>query len=166
MRSYSSEDSEGLRVALESIRISRLIFRAFVGRSIHAVDRSVGRTRPFALTHKTIELPFRDMAERRMSEIVGEAGRRGHLGLDVTLRHAGRILGDQLLREPPRDLGDLQRVGQAVVEDATFERSDDLRDAAEAPKCIGIETPVTIALCGLALVRVGFVPAVVTVHGA
>jgi hypothetical protein len=67
---------------------------------------------------------------------------------DVTIRRDDELLGDA-----SRDLSYFKGVRQAVVEDVSFDWTNNLRNASEATKSGGVENPVTIALARCTLVR-------------
>ena len=85
-----------------------------------------------------VERPLAVVPERRMADVVGEAG-----GVD-DVRVGAQLLGDR-----PADLGDLQRVGQPGARDTAdfgaLPRPDDLRLAGEPAQGGGVQHAGAVA---------------------
>jgi hypothetical protein len=72
------------------------------------------------------------------------------------------LFSEQFLRGTSRKLSDFQGVGQAIVEDMSFVRGDDLRNTRQPTECGGVEDSVAISLPTSAIVNWAvFVEAVV-----
>jgi hypothetical protein len=104
------------------------------------------------LLGECVELLLGDVTERRMTQIVRERGRLDHFRLNSPerLQRGGVRLGQQLLREPPRDLCDLQRVRQPVVKYISLRRTNNLGYAAQPLECGRVKEAVSILLKGTA----------------
>jgi hypothetical protein len=115
-------DAERLRVTLESVR-----------RAVRTCD--------------LVELLLGDVSERRVPKVV-DVRRRLHnirvqpaQGLRLT-----RLFATQFLGEAPRDLRDLQCVGESVVKEVSFCCAGDLGNAREPSVRVGVEHTIAIEL--------------------
>ena len=88
-----------------------------------------------ALPQTAVERLLADVTERRMAEVVAEAD-----GLDQVL------VQPQCAGDRPRDLGDLERVGQPGAVVVTARRHEHLGLVLEPPERLAVHDPVTIAL--------------------
>src|SRR5258707_14826149 len=88
-----------------------------------------------ALAQAVVEDCLADVPEGRVPEVVAKADRLG-----------------QVLVEPEgpgdgaRDLGHLERVGEAGAEVVALRRDEDLRLVLESPEGLGVHDPVAVAL--------------------
>ena len=74
------------------------------------------------------------MPERRVPEVVGQAGGVDDVGIAA-----------ERLSELTSDLGHLEGVGQAGPHEVVRTGADDLRLRREPPQCRGVEDPGTVA---------------------
>ena len=77
------------------------------------------------------------VAERGVTDVVAQADRLGEGLVEA------EAVGDR-----PTDLGDLEGVGQSGDVVVTLRVHEDLRLVLQAPECLGVEDPVTVALEG------------------
>ena len=95
---------------------------------------AVGQAEP--LPGQPVKDPLAEVAERRVSEVVGERRRLHHVGVaaaELVQQVAIPGVGGEPLGDGPADLGDLEAVGQPVVhQQPGAARADHLGDAAEA----------------------------------
>lgn len=87
------------------------------------------------------------MAKGRVAEVVSEGSRFGGISVNAAkCPHSVWILGGHSFRHAPRDLGHLQGMRQAVVEDMTTIRWNHLRDFRQPGKRRGIQDAIAIDL--------------------
>jgi hypothetical protein len=102
--------------------------------------------------------------EWRMTEVMGKAGGFDYAGIeaattiDITAKRGGaRGLPLQHLGYALPDLGDLQAVGESIVDEIAFVlRSHDLGHASEAAKRRRVQDSIAISLGFASLVRARF----------
>ena len=94
-----------------------------------------------------MELVLAYVPKGRVADVMGQASGLDDLSIESSRRIgrgvAGRAL--QALRDSAPDLSDLQRVGQSRMEQLNLASSDDLRDAAQAPKCRRVEDSIAVS---------------------
>jgi hypothetical protein len=129
VRRQARDDSERLRVALIAIGITSIL-------------------------DELIELLLGDVPEGRMAQVVGQRSRFNDVRIEVLAFDLVPLLPQELLGDPPRQLRNLEGVGQAIVEDMPFERADDLGYFSKPPKGRGVENPVSILLGCLSAIGV------------
>jgi len=76
--------------------------------------------------HEPVQSPLRDMTEGRVPEVVSKRGCFCEVRIRKSVRRAASGLDP--LSKPPGDLGDLEGVGEPIVENVAFGRTDDLAD--------------------------------------
>src|SRR5262245_25345918 len=95
-----------------------------------------------------------------MPQIMRQGSALHHVSVEATVGYSLLLMGSQqVFGQPPGDLGDLQGVGKAVVEDVPFGGTDDLSDARQPPESLGIENPVAVLLVGASLILHAVMPA-------
>ena len=88
-----------------------------------------------ALAQAAVENRLADVAERRVAEVVAQADRLGQV-----------LVERERPSDRPRDLRDLERVGQPSAVVVALRRDEDLRLVLQAPERLGVHDPVAVAL--------------------
>ena len=96
------------------------------------VPEAVG---PEALAQAAVEHGLADVAEGRVAEVVPQPDRLGEVLVEAQRPGHG-----------PRDLGDLERVGQPRAVVVALGRDEDLGLVLEAAERLGVDDPVAVAL--------------------
>ena len=99
----------------------------------------VAEAGPEALAQARVQRRLADVAERRVAEVVAQPDRLGQVLVEA-----------QRPRHGPRDLRDLERVGEPRAVVIALGRDEHLRLVLEAPERLGVDDPVAVALEGRA----------------
>lgn len=95
---------------------------------------------------KLIQLRFSNVPERRMSEVMYERGGLDDVRTQSSPGISGRwLFPEELLGKSAPDLGDLQRVGQAVMEQVALGSANHLRHPRQTSQGVRIEDAIAIA---------------------
>ena len=94
-----------------------------------------------------------DVTEGRMPQIMCKASRFDHLRIHADVRCGLFVLLVEMLRQASSNLGDLERMGQSIVEPMTFGDADYLRNSGESTEGTTVENSIPISFKWLSLVR-------------
>jgi hypothetical protein len=85
-----------------------------------------------------------------MAKVVRESGRLGDNGIEPNIRasHFVTVLNAESLRRPTSDLGHLESMREAIMEDVSLEGPDYLGDSGRSSQCRRVEHAVAILLTG------------------
>jgi hypothetical protein len=107
--------------------------------SFEAVQVRIGR-------EFRLQRSFSDVTERRMSHVVGQTRCFHDIGIYAAEPQdcLFGLFSQELLGEPATDLGNLERMGEAIVEDLDLACFEDLGYGREPPKRSRVQNPIPI----------------------
>ena len=113
--SQTGDDTKGLSIPLKAIRIPADLSLLFI-------------------SYQLVKAHLSDVAERWVAKIVGEGRCFAGVGIHACAMCFRLLRPGEVLSDPPRDLGDLERVGESIVVGVPLVRRDYLGDPAEPRK--------------------------------
>jgi len=96
--------------------------------------------------HEAVQGAFSGVAERRVTEVVGEAGRFDEVAVDEVVRGEEGAGAFEFGADAAADLGDLDGVGQSRAVEVVFAGEEDLSFALEPAEGRGVDDAVAVDL--------------------